>query len=81
MISGCAGVFFSECWTRVSFQSGAKMGAEHEGKSQGLLAGEGKVEEESFSFIPSSVPGALCERNKLISWWVIALLPLRRQVK
>ena len=57
------------------------MGAEHEGKSQGLLAGEGKVEEESFSFMPSSVPGALCERNKLISWWVIALLPLRRQVK
>ena len=59
----------------------AKLGAEHEGKSQGLLAGESKVEEESFSFMPNSVPGALCEWNKLISWWVIALLPLRRQVK
>ena len=74
-------MFLSQCWTRVSFQSGARWGAEHEGKSQGLLAGEGKVEEESFSFMPSSVPGAVCEWNKLNRSWVIAPLPLRRQVK
>ena len=79
--SGHASVFLSQCWTRVSFQSGARMGAEHEEKSQGLLAGEGKVEEESFSFMPSSVPGAVCEWSKLIRSWVIAPLPLRRQVK
>lgn len=78
VVSGCAGVFFSECWTRVSFQSGAKMGAEHEGKSQGLLAGEGKAERNLFPLYPVQCL-VLSERNKLISWWVIALLPLRRQ--
>lgn len=84
VINGYAGVFSSECWTRVSFQSGPKLGSgfcrDAQGKEAGLDCRTGQSRGALCSFMPNSVPGTCCEWNRLIRWLITFPLTLRRDV-